>query len=101
KCRDPGLCFRVVLVIAHQHADAPHALGLLRPRHDRPGGRAAEERDERAPPHSITSSARSWNSRLIASPSACAVLGFTTSANLVGCSIARSSGFTPLKIFSK
>src|SRR5262249_31923960 len=35
---------------AHQHADAPHALALLRTRRDRPRGcRAAEKRDELAP----------------------------------------------------
>ena len=43
---------------AHEHADAPHPLGLLRARRQRPRRRAADERDELAPPHSITSSAR-------------------------------------------
>ena len=39
-------------------ADTRDAVGWLRPRYDRPRGRrAAEKRDERAPPHSITSSA--------------------------------------------
>jgi hypothetical protein len=36
----------------HQHADAPHALGLLRARRERPRGRAPEQRDEVAPFHS-------------------------------------------------
>src|SRR5215467_9092129 len=41
-------------------AQIPHHrhCGLLRPRRERPRRRAAEQRDERAPPHSITSSAR-------------------------------------------
>jgi hypothetical protein len=44
--------FRVWIAIgqAHQHTDPPFALGLLRLRHERPGGRrAAEKRDELAP----------------------------------------------------
>ena len=42
-----------------QHADTPHALALLRPRRERPRRRrAAEQRDELAALHSITSSAR-------------------------------------------
>src|SRR5262245_23911879 len=40
-----------------EHADAPHALTLLRARHERPCGRAADQRDELPPPHSMTSSA--------------------------------------------
>jgi len=43
----------------HEHADAPHAVALLRARREGPSRRAAEERDELAAPnHSITSSAR-------------------------------------------
>src|SRR5919198_2377497 len=42
-----------------EYADAPHPLTLLRTRRDRPGGRTAEQRHERAAAtHSITSSAR-------------------------------------------
>ena len=32
ECREARLHFRIVLGEAHQHADAPHALGLLRAR---------------------------------------------------------------------
>jgi hypothetical protein len=42
----------------HKHADAPNTLRLLRAGRERPRRRAAEQRDEIAPPHSITSSAR-------------------------------------------
>ena len=47
---------------AHQHSDAAHAIGRLRARGERPrngrrGRRAADERDDLAAPHSITSSA--------------------------------------------
>src|SRR5262249_8460555 len=48
---------------------------LLRPRRERPSRRrAAEQRDERAPSHSITSSARSRKDSGILSPSALAVV---------------------------
>jgi integrase/recombinase XerD len=46
--------------------------------------RAAEKRDELAPLHSITSSARSGNAGGMLNPSARAVLRLTTSSNLVG-----------------
>jgi hypothetical protein len=35
----------------YEHADAPHALALLRPRRERPRRRAAKQRDERTPFH--------------------------------------------------
>src|SRR5262249_26990117 len=41
----------------YEQADAPHAVALLRARRKRPSRRAAEESDERAALHSITSSA--------------------------------------------
>jgi hypothetical protein len=46
---DIGLCFRVVLGIAHQHADPPNPLRLLRTPRERPRRCAADERDELAP----------------------------------------------------
>jgi hypothetical protein len=43
---------RVVRSRAHEHANAPHPLGLLRARRERPSGRrAAESQDELAPFH--------------------------------------------------
>ena len=52
ECGDVGLSFRVTLGIAHQHADPPHPVGLLRTRRERPSGRrAAQQRDELAPLH--------------------------------------------------
>jgi hypothetical protein len=68
-----GLSFGIVFFNAHQHANAPHALGLLRARRERPRDRAAKQHDELAPFHSITSSARA--STLVGSlkPSALAV----------------------------
>src|SRR5262249_13234906 len=44
-----SLSFAVVRSIRQQHADAPHPLGLLRARRERPRRSAAEKRDERAP----------------------------------------------------
>ena len=62
---------------AMQNADllALHALRLLRPRHERPGDRrTAEQRDERAALHSITSSVRASSVGGTSRPSAFAVL---------------------------
>src|SRR5262249_1351388 len=49
----------IVLRKRHERSEASHPLALLRPPRERPRGRrAAEECDELASPHSITSSAR-------------------------------------------
>jgi hypothetical protein len=42
---------RIAFDARDEHADAPHAVALLGARHKRPCRRAAEERDEFAPPH--------------------------------------------------
>jgi hypothetical protein len=48
--REPRLHFRIVLAVADQHTDAPHAVGLLCSHHSRPRHRrAAEKRDELPP----------------------------------------------------
>src|SRR5499427_2494969 len=74
---------------------------LLRTRRERPRNhRAAEQRDEIAAVHSITSSARAKNVSGIVRPSALAVLRLTTRSNLVGCSTGISAGFTPRRILS-
>src|SRR6516164_3627217 len=54
---EAGLSFRILRSERHQHADAPHPAALLCARRQRPSRRAAEQRDELAPLHSITSSA--------------------------------------------
>src|SRR5262249_60629461 len=72
---------------------------LLRARRERPRGRrAAQQRDERAALHSITSSARAstvlGTSMLSDSP----VLRLLTRWNLVGSTTGSSSGFSPRTI---
>jgi hypothetical protein len=58
KSRQALLGFRIILRKGDQRADAPRRPRLLRARRERPSCRAAEQRDERAPLHSITSSAK-------------------------------------------
>src|SRR5262249_17480022 len=95
------LCLRIVCGQIHEHTDAPHPLGLLRAPRDRPRhGRAAEQRDELAASHSITSSAWASNVGDIVRPSAWAVFVFNTTWNFVGCSTGRVAGFAPLMILS-
>src|SRR5262249_24998843 len=89
---------RVVFKPRDHHADPPHPRGLLRARDERPRGRASEQRDELAPVHSITSSARASNIGGTSSPSAFAVLRLITSSYLVGSCTGRFAGFSPLRM---
>src|SRR5262249_43819222 len=85
----------------HEHADPSHPVGLLRPRRERPRRRsAAQQRDELAPLHSITSSARASTLAGISMPSGLAVLRLIISSYLVGACSGRSVGFSPLRIRS-
>src|SRR5262249_21741599 len=59
---------------------------------------AAEERDERAAPHSITSSARAISDGGTSRPSALAVCRLMTNSNFVDCRTGRSAGLAPLRI---
>src|SRR5262249_55572191 len=75
--------------------------GLLRPCRRGPCGcRAAEQRDERAPFHSITSSARAMSVAGTSRPIALAALRLITSSYLVGACPGRSAGFSPLRMRS-
>src|SRR5262245_60156672 len=87
----------IVCCERHEHADAPHG-ALLRARRKRPGSRSAEQRDELAPIHSITSSASESRLSEILMPSALAVFKLITVSNLVGCNTGSSEGFAPLRI---
>src|SRR6516164_256260 len=72
---------------------------LLRARRERPRGRrAANQGDELAPFHSITSSASASSLSGIWRPSAFAVLRLITSSYLVGSTTGRSADFSPLRM---
>ena len=79
--------------------EADHRCCLLRPRRNRPrDGHTAEQRDELAPFHSITSSARASRVGGTVMPSALAVLRLTNSSTFVACWTGRSAGFAPARI---
>jgi len=78
----------------HDHRNA-----LLRARRERPrGSRAAEQRDEFAALHSITSSARNRKVSGIMRLIAFAVLRLMISSNFAGRRTGSSAGFSPLRI---
>src|SRR5262249_42822439 len=83
-----------------QESNPRHLSRLLRACGNRPCSRAAEQRDELAPLHSITSSARASNADGTVRPSALAVTRLMTRSNLVGCSTGMSAGFAPRRILS-
>src|SRR6266478_5611078 len=98
---EAGLKYGIVRGRGLQHADAPHALALLRTRGEGPRNRrAADERDELAPLHSITSSARASSVGGTVRPRAKAVFKLMISSKSVACWIGRSAGFAPLRILS-
>src|SRR4029077_10808687 len=98
---DAGLKFRIVRGYGQEYADAPHRLRLLRARSEWPRRRRApDQRDELAPPHSITSLARARSVGGTSRPSALAVLRLITSSNLVGPWIGSSAGSAPLRMRS-
>src|SRR5262249_50187624 len=84
-------------------AEEPNSHGLaalLRTRRDRPRRCAAEQRDELATFHSITSSVRASTVAGKSRPSALAVLRLMTNSYLVGACTGRSAGFSPLRMRS-
>src|SRR3954470_14411129 len=100
ECGDTRLSLRVALGYPHLHADLRDALRLLRVRGQGPDCRTAEQRDELAAFHSISSSAVASSFGGISRPSALAVLRFSTSSNLVGTCTGISPGFAPLRMRS-
>src|SRR5262249_20631258 len=96
----PKALDRPQLQIGHQ-PDALHPHRLLRARRERPRScRAAEERDELASSHSITSSARASSVGGTSGPSAWAFFRLITSSYWVGACTGRSAGFLPLRMRS-
>src|SRR5262249_32975825 len=93
-----GARFRVVH--GHKYGNQPHPLALLGSRRQRPCRRDTNKRDELAPPHSITSSARASSDCGTVRSSAFAVLRLITNSYLVGACTGRSAGFSPLRIRS-
>src|SRR5262245_61315498 len=82
-------------------SDARNLPRLLRARRERPrSSRAAEQRDEFAALHSITSSARAMSVGGTSRPSAFAVLRLIASSNLTGVWTGSSFGFAPLRMRS-
>src|SRR5262249_55865496 len=80
------------------NADPPRPLALLRPRRERPRCRAAEQRDEVAPPHhSITSLARASSVGGTSRPSILAVSWLMTNSNFDDCTTGSSAGLAPLR----
>src|SRR5262249_49368999 len=71
---------------------------LLRPRHQRRCRRAAKQRDELAPLHSITSSAATSSLSGTVSRKILAVWALMTSSNLVDCKTGKSAGFVPFRM---
>src|SRR5262249_12368895 len=85
---------------ARQETDPTHLIGLLRASRERPHHRAAEQRDEIAALHSITSSARASSVGGTSIPSPLAGLKLTTSTHLFGFCTGRWGGFSPLRMRS-
>src|SRR5262249_7441375 len=81
-----------------QEPDGRQLSRLLRARRERPCSRAAEQRYERAAPHSITSSAATWSVRGTRRPSAFAANRLITSSNLSSCLTGRSEALSPFRI---
>ena len=96
---DASLKVRIARNGRQEHADAPHVLRLLRAHRQRPHcRRPTEQRDEVAPPHSITSSARPISVLGMLTPSVFAVFRFRDNSTFVACWTGRSLGFSPFKM---
>src|SRR5262249_49844065 len=96
-----GVCLRVVPAVENEHSAPTHWGRLLRGGRERPRRRSpAEQRDELAPPHSITSSASASSGGGTVRPSIRAVLRLIASSYFTGACTGRSAGFSPLRMRS-
>src|SRR5262249_449074 len=82
----------------HQHANPRNCPRLLGTASQWPCSRTAEQRDELAALHSITSSASASNVAGTSRPSALALLRLSTNSNLLDWVTGRSAGCSPLRI---
>src|SRR5262249_15936259 len=85
---------KFMLLGVHDSLDAT----LTRRFSQRRGSRAAEQRDELAAPHSITSSASASSLSGMSRPSIRAVWALMTSSNLLDCTTGKSAGLAPLRM---
>src|SRR5262245_59518363 len=82
----------------HDNGDGSRRIGLC-PRREWPYNRSSpDQRDEFAPSHSITSSARASSVAGTSRPSALAAERLMTSSNLVDCATGKSTGLAPLRM---
>src|SRR5262249_17889272 len=88
------------LVITHRAKARHDHLTNAAACRERPRRRAAEQRDELTPPHSITSSARTSSAVGTVSPSALGVVRLMVRSNLVGFSTGMSAGLAPRRTLS-
>src|SRR5262245_19224392 len=88
----------VIVMVRRKHRELTFNVRPLRPRRERPRSGAAEQRDERAPLHSITSSAVASSLSGTVRPSILAVEALITSSNLLDCTTGKSAGFAPLRM---
>ena len=88
--------FRCAVAESYDWHRRPLCTRRKRPRRRQP----AEQRDELAPFHSITSSARASSIGGISRPSALAVLILITNSKWIGCSTGSSAGWAPFRILS-
>src|SRR5215831_14030494 len=95
---EAGLKFPIVRSRGQENANEAHLLALLRAHRERPRGRAADQRDELAPPHSITSSAMAIKLGGTSRPSVRTVCMLMTNSNFVGCNTGMFAGFSPLRM---
>src|SRR5262249_17799721 len=86
----------IIELTAAQQANQRHRR-LLRARRQRPRGCAAEQRDELAPLHSITSSARASSVGGNVMPRTLAVIRLMVSSTFTACWPGRSAGLSPLR----
>src|SRR5262249_11051286 len=95
ECAQP-ICVQVGRVAAHK-PDRWQLARLLRARRERPSRCTAEQDDELAALHSITSSARKSTTAGIVRPRASADLMVQANSNRVGVSSGVTAGFAPSK----